>query len=183
LIADDDGHVCDTGVAAALLAVAEAVVDAIELHDGLVRRLAKLLERDVLHLNLNLVRRAGQETPDGAFALIVGDRGLGERGFQEVQRLGVLRLHGGAHAAVVLGHELDEEVLQFRRLAGWAVRERIVRDRLGAANFVDADHEHTLIHRDCPLGVLRQDLSNDFTGRCRSCSALTRVLVRLLPGM
>lgn len=76
-----------------------------------------------------------------ARALIRGDRGLSEAGFEEVQRLGVLRFDSRAHASAVLGDELHEEVLQLRRLASRLVRQRVVVHRLRSADFVDAHDE------------------------------------------
>ena len=74
---------------------------------------------------------AGQERVDGVLALILGDRGIGQRGVEEYG-LGVLLLDGRAHPGEVLRDELDEEVLQLGRLALGGVRQGVVLHGLGA---------------------------------------------------
>ena len=124
LVAEHERDLRDERLALLLLPAAGAVVDLLEVHGRLVRRVLELVERDVLDLDLDLVAMAGQERLDGLRALVLGDRGVRQRGVEEVQRLRVALFRGGAHAGEVLRHELREEVLELRRLALRPVRQR-----------------------------------------------------------
>jgi hypothetical protein len=50
----------------------------------------------------------------------------------------------------VLGHELNEEVLQLRRLPHRFIDKRVVRDRLGPPHVVNPD-DQGLVGLDAPL--------------------------------
>ena len=82
-----------------------------------------------------------EEGLDGLRPLVLGDGGVGQRGVEEVQGLGVALLDGGAHPGEVLRHELRQEVLELGRLALRLVRQRVVLDGLGAADVVDPNDQ------------------------------------------
>ena len=86
------------------------------------------------------------------------DRGVGQPAVEEVERLGVLLPHGRAHAAVVLRDELDEEVLQLRRLR--RVGQAVVADGGGVADVVNPDDERLEVS-ERPLRVDVQDDERD----------------------
>src|SRR5262245_34145241 len=72
-------------------------------------------------------------------ALVLSDGGVGQRWFQEEERVGVVALDGGAKAAEMGGDEAAQEVAELRRLR--LVGGGVVVDGFGAADGVDADDE------------------------------------------
>ena len=82
---------------------------------------------------------AGQEPLDGAGLLVGLDGRVRQPAVEKVERLGILLAHGGAQAAVVRGHKLDEEVLELGRLR--RVRQARLGDGGGPADVIDPDDE------------------------------------------
>src|SRR5690606_34165887 len=92
LVAQDEVDLRDEGFALVFLAIAQAVVNLVEVDGGFERWVLQLVERHVLDPYLDLVGGSSQERLDGLVALALTDGGVGEAGVEEEQRLGVALL-------------------------------------------------------------------------------------------
>src|SRR5437870_3803524 len=96
----------NVGLAGALRTRARRVQDLLKGNRRLVGWLRQLAQADVLDGYVDLVsRRVGEEGLQRPRLLVMGDRCVGERGFQEEERVSVFSLDSGPNPAEVLHDE------------------------------------------------------------------------------
>src|SRR5215470_2457429 len=149
--------------------IRRGVVYLFKIHAGSVRLAPEIFNRNITHVDLNLITPASKEGFNRFVSLVFCDDACGQSPVQIVERPHVVLPHGRALPTVVALDKVHQEVadLGFVRL----VSEAAIANRLSATDFINADDQgfemverlvHAYIHKKQNDGNDRQAKYADF---------------------